>query len=56
MRYKEGMRDEEEGVMPSERTLNVGNTSKVTPREIIPEDMSSTLMNINLAPFNGNKN
>ena len=55
-RYKEAMRDEEEGVMPSERTLNVGNTSKVTPREIIPEDMSSTLMNINLAPFNGNKN
>jgi hypothetical protein len=37
-------------------SLNGVRTSKVTPREILPDDMSSTLMSIILDPFNGNKN
>jgi hypothetical protein len=55
VKYKEGEKrgDIEEGQI-SERTLN--GTSKVTPREILPDDMTSTLMGISLAPFNGNKN
>jgi len=55
MKYKEAekRKDIENGQM-SERTLNA--TSKVTPREILPDNMTSTLMSISLAPFNANKN
>jgi hypothetical protein len=41
----------------TERSLyGNGYTSKVTPREILPNDITSTFLSINLEPFNGNKN
>jgi len=57
-KYREGDRKrnpaDTEGYQ-TERTL-FGQTNKITPREILSNNMTNTLMSIKLEPFNGKIN